>query len=208
MQSRYYNPDGGRFVNADSIAANTGELLSGNMFAYSKNNPVDMADEDGDRPSFIGETAGDVETSVAATSRMLRAVSKNEPPPREVGYVPPKGKEKVVPTKAPNGQKGYPNSSGNVWVPIPEGHSLAHGGEHWDVNYPNGGYDNVYTDGHVRKGSGPRGLFSPEGKRIETDTEIAGGSILILYGAYRTVRMIPSFAPPLWWTIPANIAVP
>jgi hypothetical protein len=32
----------------------------------------------------------------------------------------------------------------------------------------------------------------------------AGG----IYLLYRCARMIPSLAPPLWWTIPANAAVP
>lgn len=31
-----------------------------------------------------------------------------------------------------------------------------------------------------------------------------GGS----YVAYRCIRMLPSFAPPLWWTMPANVAAP
>ncbi|WP_346870618.1 hypothetical protein [Clostridium sp. UBA5119] len=35
-----------------------------------------------------------------------------------------------------------------------------------------------------------------------------GGTALLLYGAYRVARMAPSFAPPLWWTIPANVACP
>ncbi|URZ05299.1 RHS repeat-associated core domain-containing protein [Clostridium felsineum] len=47
LQSRYYNPEWGRFINADSITANQGELLSGNMFAYCENNPVNKADVDG-----------------------------------------------------------------------------------------------------------------------------------------------------------------
>jgi hypothetical protein len=47
LQSRYYNPDWGRFVNADEITASTGELLTGNMFAYCRNNPVNHADPDG-----------------------------------------------------------------------------------------------------------------------------------------------------------------
>ncbi len=29
-----------------------------------------------------------------------------------------------------------------------------------------------------------------------------------LYLTYRVIRMIPSLAPPLWWTIPANAAIP
>lgn len=28
------------------------------------------------------------------------------------------------------------------------------------------------------------------------------------YVIYRGVRMIPSFLPPLWWTIPANTVCP
>jgi hypothetical protein len=49
------------------------------MFAYCKNNPVGMADEDGDRPSFIGETASDVELSVAKTQQMLTGRSVPKP---------------------------------------------------------------------------------------------------------------------------------
>ncbi|MCH7500787.1 MAG: hypothetical protein IH886_12380 [Nitrospinae bacterium] len=25
---------------------------------------------------------------------------------------------------------------------------------------------------------------------------------------YRDVRLLPSLAPPLWWTLPANVATP
>lgn len=137
------------------------------------------------------------------------AVSKKEPPPGDVGYSPPKGKGKVKPTEAPNGQMGWPDADGNVWVPIPEGHPLAHGGEHWDVNYPNGGYDNVYPpDGNVRKGSGGRGKFSPPGKRIVSGATVVGGTGVILYGSYRVIRLLPSLALPFWWTLPVNLAIP
>lgn len=44
----------GRFVNADGIAANTGKLLSGNMYAYCKNNTVNMTDINGARQEFSG----------------------------------------------------------------------------------------------------------------------------------------------------------
>jgi hypothetical protein len=36
-----------------------------------------------------------------------------------------------------------PDSNGNVWVPTGQG-GLAHGGPHWDVQDPNGGYENKY----------------------------------------------------------------
>ncbi|MCM1416358.1 MAG: hypothetical protein NC430_10600 [bacterium] len=33
-------------------------------------------------------------------------------------------------------------------------------------------------------------------------------SVAVLYLLYRAIRFIPSLAPPLWWTIPANAACP
>ena len=47
-QSRYYVPEWGRWLNADSMAGFAGELLSHNMFAYCMNNPVNCYDPDGD----------------------------------------------------------------------------------------------------------------------------------------------------------------
>ncbi|WP_160680471.1 DNRLRE domain-containing protein [Clostridium sp. C8-1-8] len=52
LQSRYYNPEWGRFVNADTITGSTGELLTSNMFAYCRNNPVNMVDDDGYWPKW------------------------------------------------------------------------------------------------------------------------------------------------------------
>lgn len=49
LQSRYYNPEWGRFINADGIIGQTGELLGHNLFAYCKNNPVNSKDPDGFR---------------------------------------------------------------------------------------------------------------------------------------------------------------
>ncbi len=61
LQSRYYNPDWGRFINADTITGSTGELLTANMFAYSLNDPVNREDSDGNfsirsfvKYSFLG----------------------------------------------------------------------------------------------------------------------------------------------------------
>ena len=49
LQSRYYDPEIGRFINADSYASTdaTG-LLSTNMFAYCENNPVTRVDPTGE----------------------------------------------------------------------------------------------------------------------------------------------------------------
>jgi len=47
LQSRYYDPEIGRFINADAYAA-TGQGLTGNnMFAYCGNNPISNVDSSG-----------------------------------------------------------------------------------------------------------------------------------------------------------------
>lgn len=62
-----------------------------------------------------------------------------------------------------------------------------HGGKHWDVQYPNGGYDNVYEDGYVRPGKGGRGNFSPIEVTVDSNdvmalTTIAVGAFVIYEG--------------------------
>ena len=40
LQSRYYNPEWGRFLNADVYVNANGDLIGYNMYAYCSNNPV------------------------------------------------------------------------------------------------------------------------------------------------------------------------
>ncbi|MBR5773582.1 MAG: RHS repeat-associated core domain-containing protein [Clostridia bacterium] len=47
LNSRYYNPEVGRFVNCDGYVATGQGITSYNMFAYCLNNPVNMSDESG-----------------------------------------------------------------------------------------------------------------------------------------------------------------
>ena len=44
LQSRYYNPEWGRFINADGMIATGQGLIGNNMFAYCGNNPVIYVD--------------------------------------------------------------------------------------------------------------------------------------------------------------------
>ena len=44
LQSRYYDPEVGRFLNADAFASTGQGLLGNNMFAYCGNNPANYAD--------------------------------------------------------------------------------------------------------------------------------------------------------------------
>lgn len=49
LQSRYYDPMVGRFINADDVAfiGASGTILSENLFSYCENNPVNYSDPSG-----------------------------------------------------------------------------------------------------------------------------------------------------------------
>ena len=47
LQSRYYNPEIGRFISADALVSTGQGILGNNMFAYCNNNPVLYIDETG-----------------------------------------------------------------------------------------------------------------------------------------------------------------
>ena len=53
LQSRYYDPVIGRWVNIDRVVSGVGDFVQGyNMFAYCFNNPVNMIDNTGSWPSW------------------------------------------------------------------------------------------------------------------------------------------------------------
>lgn len=48
LQSRYYDPEIGRFINADVLTDTEQGLFSHNMYAYCENNPINSADPSGE----------------------------------------------------------------------------------------------------------------------------------------------------------------
>ena len=60
LQSRYYDSETGRFINADGYITTGQGVLSHNMFAYGGNNPVNMCDPSGEIATeiFIGIAIG------------------------------------------------------------------------------------------------------------------------------------------------------
>ena len=78
LQSRYYNPELGRFINADDVdlLAATGTPLSCNLFAYCNNNPVMCSDENGYwghifLGALVGAIVGAAEELVSQTIRYV-----------------------------------------------------------------------------------------------------------------------------------------
>ena len=76
LQSRYYNPQIGRWINADipeTLTADFENLAQYNLFAYCFNNPVNMADETGTWPNWIKKAVAVV--TVAAVVVVATAIT-------------------------------------------------------------------------------------------------------------------------------------
>ena len=58
LQSRYYDPELGRFINADVFTSTGQGLLGNNMFAYCNNNPVLSIDTRGKSATIAGGVIG------------------------------------------------------------------------------------------------------------------------------------------------------
>ena len=62
---RYYDPEVGRWINADSVIAGVGGSVQGyNLFAYCFNNPVNMSDSSGHWPQWIKDAASWVNNNI------------------------------------------------------------------------------------------------------------------------------------------------
>jgi len=70
LQSRYYDPENHRFINADTYAStDSGNSIASNMFAYCGNNPIIRSDDDGQFwhiivGAVIGATVGAISAAI------------------------------------------------------------------------------------------------------------------------------------------------
>ena len=53
LNSRYYDPDTGRFINADTFISTGQGILGNNMYAYCNNNSINLVDYYGNVPRFL-----------------------------------------------------------------------------------------------------------------------------------------------------------
>ena len=69
LQSRYYNPEVGRFISADVYLSTDQGVLGHNSYAYCLNNPVNCQDGAGCRASHLTDVMTDGELSVTQKYR-------------------------------------------------------------------------------------------------------------------------------------------
>lgn len=75
LQSRYYNPEWGRFLNADDtsiLLSSVGSPLGANMYAYCNNNPINKIDYNGMLPKVILRNLDKILFAAAFLSEMYR----------------------------------------------------------------------------------------------------------------------------------------
>ncbi len=157
LNSRYYNPDWGRFINADALCGSVGELLSHNIFAYCKNDPINKFDPNGYREMIA--------TNWYEENQIINAISTKTPPPSETGYKSPKNPDKAkkrIPAPGARGETGWLDKKGNVWVPDID----MDGGEGWRRHYPDGSHDHVYPNGKVRSHNIVEGFDSQDSRTL------------------------------------------
>ena len=148
VSSRYYDPEIGRWINADDAIAGVGGDIRGyNLFAYCMNDPVNMSDHTGHWPQWIKNAASavvnavkkavtvvanTVKSAVSSASNILKASSNSLPKKGEPGSsktLPnpdgtPKQKRWYGPDGNPERDRDY-NHPGNM--PFPHDHEWKNG---------------------------------------------------------------------------------
>ncbi|MGH8488937.1 MAG: RHS repeat domain-containing protein, partial [Gammaproteobacteria bacterium] len=159
--ARDYDPETGRWTAKDPIRFRGRDS---NLYGYVLNDPVNLRDPlglmytDGENRSStqIGTIIDNLLPGQSEPYHAEAPSDAHDPngakapgkPGSEEGFEDPKDGENWVPN--PNGKgNGWEDKDGNVWCPTGRG-SKAHGGPHWDVQNPGGGYINVYPGGRRR----------------------------------------------------------
>ena len=205
LQSRYYNPEMGRFINADGTLHSGDELLGHNLYTYCNNNPINLRDINGNFPilaiiNIIGNIVKSIITSVAKNTSVSTNTLRKPSTGKNIllssnnghGNVPRKGK--------PNSTLKKPN--GDIRIYGPDGKALkdidySHPHRHPNLKNP---HEHDWT--WDEKGNSKRGDAHNFSNTIITTATIAG----IGYVTYRVVRLIPSIiCPP---TIIPNVIIP
>ena len=79
LNSRYYDSEVGRFINADNVVSGNGKTIQGyNLFLYCFNSPINMSDETGHWPKIINSIVSGVQKVIKkVTSKMTSQKNKN-----------------------------------------------------------------------------------------------------------------------------------
>ena len=173
LQSRYYDPQVKRFVNADGYASTGQRYIGYNMFAYCNNSPVSSADKTATSASDVAQawtegmwwitlldgpvpvmdliyTGGIIISFAIAVSQAENATNKPDVTyPGDDPAQAPDGYEWTGPDEQGGQDGGYKNKNPNKrdsWHPDLNNKKE---GPHWDYNDEYGHKWRVYPDGRI-----------------------------------------------------------
>ena len=78
LQTRYYDPDTGRFISPDKYTTTGQGVIGNNMFAYCNNNPIQYKDDNGDFCIQAAIIGGIVDAGVSIMCSIFDAAEKHE----------------------------------------------------------------------------------------------------------------------------------
>ncbi len=148
VSSRYYDPEIGRFINADNVINGTGESVQGyNLYVYCFNNPVNMSDPSGSWPKWIENSANWLNKNIVQPIKNMFSKSNQSnivmASSHDINRRPYKGEPGSTYT-APNGDSRTYGSDGTP----------KHDYDHNDHGYPdkhphdlNGGHNHDWENG-------------------------------------------------------------
>ncbi len=189
LNSRYYNPVWGSFINVDGIIGANQDMLGYNLYAYTSNNPITLVDSDGNFAAAAGAFIG---ANLQMTNKKTATVKKSENKNKLPTISEPNSR-----LKKPNGDLRDYGSDGRATKDT----DYSHPNHHPELSNPHFHDWNWDEDGIPHRGE----PYNSSADKIIVDTTITIGTGYLIY---RGIRLIPSLIPSFWWTIPLNVSMP
>lgn len=223
LNSRYYNPKIGRFINSDYIINSNFDFVSNNLFSYTSNNFINYEDKIGTsiKSAFTFLRKGAKETVYNCMNfKEKSSYLKTEKKSKSTGsknntFNKSENKNKMPSSGEPNTRLTSPN--GNIRVFGPDGKwlkDLDYGHPQYHPELDNPHIHDVDWEGKIPHRHTPRNAYPGEvddSLRLKDVTKVTLGfmaTVGVGYLIYRGVRLLPSLTPVTWWTLPYNLVTP
>ena len=194
LQSRYYNPIVGRFVNSDNplIFLITCFSFDKSLFCYCGNNSISYKDSYGHCYQVESITVSGIELG---DGWYYRIDNKNKPS-EHMHVFKKRGREDYAQNK--NGSLHDKSKNGPGDGPPSKVKKKLKEKTGWDWDEKKRANDE--ENGDDKKSNTNNSALEKVGEVV-----VIGG---VAYFVYRGTRMLVSAFPPLWWTIPINAVIP